>query len=180
MNNQKLFKIFFVSLPIFCVLISTIICITLGLTRGVNFSAYSIYPLILFIASSLIAIEAYLNKHKKNILLEPPKKLQWLYEADIWLNQRYTYTPEYLREFLWTMSLQTSSLPFYIPLILFSSNYTTIGLASLVFFIPYAFYAPYAIRKEFKRIKNERQLKKEQQEKERREQEKREESGKWK
>jgi len=161
--------------------------LVLVFTRGVKLSHYSIYPAVLLALSITVAINAYRNRHKKNYFLASQRERRYVNfidrfynETEIWYNQRYTYTSEYLQEFLWCMSVFVTPLPFYVPLILFPSEITNLIVMGIAMAFPMIIYTIYGLKTNELKILKEKRLKKQQYEKERQEQEKNEELGKWK
>lgn len=139
-----------------------------------DFLPFSIPALILMVLVIVNGIVAYIFRHKGNFLY-----FRKIHPNIFSTDKEYTLTSEYSRKFKFMLEVYAAAIPFYIPLIFFTSSWKESLWVLPVFLIPQIIFV---IQDIIETIKNQKQhkIKMQQQEEELRKQQQREELGHWK
>ena len=137
-------------------------------------SRYSLAPMGIMALVILNGILACIFKNKGNFLMI--RNYRWsLFSED----REYTFTDAYERQFRWMLLIYCTSIPFYVPIIFFSSSWSNTLWTLLVLLIPQGSFIAYDIKKTVDDVKASKRHR-ERLEQERIKQEQREELGRWK
>ncbi len=143
----------------------------------IHTSGASLAAIFFFVIAFVYGLYASALRHKKNLLCLRYYPNPWLVLfAD---DDESTYTEQYERMFDWMLVVFCAPLPFYIPLIFFSTHESQIWWVLLLFFLPQIVFFIQLFVAAVKKQKENRK-KQEREEQELREQQKREELGKFK
>ncbi len=162
---------------IFCIVLAILIAnvIPVIIFRDkIKIEAFSIWSILVAIGHIWTGIIACALKHKGNYF-----ELRISSYSFFTSDKNYTYTPEYEREFRASMLVFFAVIPFYIPVICFTSGYSQLGWTFLVFFVPQLIFVVNGMLQTLGDVKKEK-LRQAQLEKQRLDQEKSEELGRRK
>lgn len=156
------------------VLVANVAIVLFQISRA-NISTFSLPAIFLMIIMVMHAILSFALRHKGNYLM-----LRGFTQPNPFAEDKdYTFDHLYLKRFSLMLRVYCLPIPFYIPLIFFTSNYVESLGALIPFFAPQVVYIVMGILDTTAEVKEDK-LKKQQIERERLEQERRESEGKWK
>ena len=173
-ESKRFKRIFIISIYAILILINVVPLFIFS--DKITFPTYSLWPIFMLIIAVVHTVIAYAYRHKTNFLFLR-RFIVPLYLMD---DNKYTYTPEYQKNFFLMLKIYYGTFPFYLSVMFFSestaeASFRTIALflfTQLIFLVM----GILGLIKEAKLRKQKRLL----EEMERKEQERREELGRWK
>ncbi len=153
------------------VLLNAALCLVFRDTATVT--AYSFPAAAVMLLVTLNGISACICKHKGNFFVLSR------YNNPFVSDRAYTFTPEYEREFSLSFFIYFAAIPFYLPLIFFTTTWPQTLWVLLVLAVPQIIFAVQGAIETIKNAKADRQ-KKQQLHQELLAQKQREEMGRWK
>ena len=159
-------RIIFISFFFFSLMLNIIplfIC-----REKITFDKYSYFPIFMMISWGILAICAYIFRHKGNIIIPASPKLVALFNEPL----EKGYYQRFFKEF----TFYCSCFPFYINLIFFGSIFSRVFVTMFFIFIPWAIIALFR----FIILAKEAKIAQAKKDKELKEQQKREELGYFK
>ena len=144
-----------------------------------KFSVFSLLPLTTALLMCIHALLAFLFKHKGNFLMLRRKTFVWIFLHVFSEDKDYTFTEEYESEFRRMLLVYCAAVPFYIPIVAFTTTAPQMLWTLVPLFFPQLVYTVWGIRATLRDVEKDKARRAER-DRERREQERREELGHWK